>query len=139
MVTTGVEINLVVFFKGVDVVEHKEWFRCKDANADATFSANDVESGALIQIPVKPLFKTCTAEPVSQKAPNIQYKRDFSNDEIIFGEAETVEIPNTTCRCDRAKHFAPLQRSLTRLPRGGWYLDEIVSGASAMRHGDVDD
>jgi len=74
MVTTGVELNLVVFFNGVDVVEHKEWFRCKDTNEDATFSVNDVESGALIQIPVKPLFKTCTAEPVSQKAPNIQYE-----------------------------------------------------------------
>lgn len=108
MVTTGVEINLVVFFKGVDVVEHKKWLRCKDANAGAIFSVNNVESAELITIPIKPLFKTCTEEPVTENAPYIQHKRDFSEDNIVFSEAETVEIPNTTCGCDRAKHFTPV-------------------------------
>ena len=90
------------------MVEHKGRFRCKDANAVAVYSVNNVESTALIHITVKPLFKTCTAEPVTENTPHIQHKMDFSNDDIVFGEAKTVEIPNTTCGCDKAKHFTPV-------------------------------
>ena len=71
MVTTGVEINLAVFLKGVDVVEHKERLRGEDANAVTVFSFDNVKSGELVSIPVKPLFNIGRGKPVRQNSPYI--------------------------------------------------------------------
>ena len=108
MVTTGVEINLAVFFKGVDVVEHKERLCGEDAHAVTVFLFNNVKSGELVSIPVKPLFKTGGGIPVRQNSPYIQHKWNFSDNNIILGQTEAVKIPETTRGWDTAKHFTPI-------------------------------
>ena len=108
MVTTGVEINLAVFLKGVDVVEHKERLRGENANAVTGFPVDDVKSGELVSIPVKPLFSTGSEKPVRQNSPCIQHKRHFRDNNIILGQAEAVKIPETTRGWDTAKDFTPL-------------------------------
>ena len=108
MVTTSVEINLAVFLKGVDVVEHKERLRGEDANAFTVFPFDNVKSGELVSIPVKPLFKTGGRIPVRQNSPYIQHKRHFSDNNKILGQTEAVKIPETTRGWDTAKHFTPI-------------------------------
>ena len=108
IVTTGVEKYLAVFLKGVDVVEHKERFRGENANAVTGFPFDDVKSGELVSIPVKPLFNTVSEKPVRQNSPYIQHKRHFSDNNIILGQTEAVKIPETTRGWDTAKHFTPL-------------------------------
>ena len=71
MVARSVDTNFAVFFKGVDVVEDKEWIRRENANAVAVFSVDNVKSAELVCIPVKPFFKTGRKEPMSKKSPHI--------------------------------------------------------------------
>ena len=73
MVTTSVEINLAVFLKGVDVVEHKKRIRGEDPHAVTVFPFDNVKSGELVSIPVKPVFITGCGKPVLQKSPYIQH------------------------------------------------------------------
>lgn len=137
-VTTSVEMNFAVFLKGVDVVEHEEWISRKHANTGTVFSVDDMKSGELVFIPVKPLFKTGRKEPMTENLPNIQHEGDFGENNIIICQAETVKITNATCGWYSAKHLTTLQSSLAGLSRGGWYVDNFVGRVTAIRHGDVD-
>ena len=108
MVTAGIEIDLLIFFKCVDVVEHEEWLCCENAYAVTIFSVDNVKSYELFCIPAKPLFKTGGSKLVRQSFPYSNHQWLFSHNDVIIGEAEAMKVPYTTCRWDCAKYPSTL-------------------------------
>ena len=70
-IATSIEVYFSVFFKGVDVVKYKERIRSEDANAVSVFSVDDVKSGALVWIPVKPIFVSGPEKFVAEDSPDV--------------------------------------------------------------------
>ena len=137
MKTTSIQVKLPVFFKAVDVMEHKEGICRKDANAVAVLSVDHVESCAFVWIPVKPLFRACSEEPVTEDSPDVINEGSFGKHYVVIGEAETMKIRCAIGWPDSANHFTSLQRVHIQFFRGGWYVDDVVSVVHTMRYGDV--
>ena len=70
-IATAIDMNFAVFFKGIDVVKHKERVCREDSNAVALFSVDDMKSGTLFWIPVEPVFVTGPKESVAEKSPEV--------------------------------------------------------------------
>ena len=85
-------MDFAVFFKGVDVVEHKEGVHPEKAQTMAVLSIDDVESGELIWIPVKPLMRARRENLVSQNSPEVVNERTFGNHNVVIGNTKAVEI-----------------------------------------------
>ena len=88
MVTTSIKINLAIFFKGVDVVENKEWLRGEDAYTVSLFSVDDVESRWFILIPTEPICRACCEDSVSKNFPDIYFEGVLGNNNKSFCQAE---------------------------------------------------
>ena len=137
VVTTSIEVNLVVFFESVDVVKHEKRLRCEDANAFPAFPVDHVKPGELVRIPVEPVHNTRLKEPVCQNSPHIPHERCFGNYQMILRDAEAVHITKPTCWWNGTKNFTSFKRTLVRFSRGWWYLNDVVRGVSAVCDGNV--
>ena len=106
-------MNFAVFFKGVDVVKHKERVHREDAQAVAVLSIDNMESGTLVWIPVKPLFRAGGKESVAEDSPNVIDERTFGDHNVVISERETVEIRRSIAWGDFAKHLTSTKRGIS--------------------------
>lgn len=90
--TTSINMDFAIFFKGVDVVEHKEGVHRENAQTMAILSIDNVESGGLIWIPVKPLLRARRENLASENSPEVVNERTFGDHNVVIGETKAVQI-----------------------------------------------
>lgn len=95
------------------MVEHKERVHREDAQAIAVLSIDNVESGTLVWIPVKPLFRAGGKELVAEYSPNVIHERNFGDHNVVISERETVEICRSIGWRDFANHLTSTKRGLS--------------------------